>query len=178
RRDRAGCILLSGAAHAGPAAGCTRQPGSCTGRGDLIMVIVGRIQRYIFRENVMSLLLTLGVIVLAIVLVDVVEQMRTIGSRKQIGLDTAFTLTLMKTPGLVLETLPFAMLVSSIMTLSQLSRRSEIPAFRAAGVSAWRFLGPTMFLAIGLGVVMVTLLDPLATRLTSEFEAARERILN
>jgi lipopolysaccharide export system permease protein len=142
------------------------------------MVIAGRIQRYIFRENLMSLLLTLGVIVLAIVLVDVVEQMRTVGSRRVIGLDTAFTLTLMKTPGLVLETLPFAMLVGSIMTFSQLSRRSEIPAIRAAGVSAWRFLGPAMVLAVIIGVLMVTLIDPLATRLNSEFEAARERLLN
>ena len=51
------------------------------------MVIAGRIQRYIFRECVTSLALTLGIILLAIVLVDVVEQMRTIGGRTQIGID-------------------------------------------------------------------------------------------
>ena len=60
------------------------------------------------------------------------------GSRTEIGIGTAFQLTLMKTPGLLMETLPFAMLVGSILTYSQLSRRSEIPAVRAAGVSAWR----------------------------------------
>ena len=141
------------------------------------MVIAGRIQRYIFRECVTSLALTLGIIVLAIVLVDVVEQMRTIGGRTQIGIDTAFTLTMMKTPGLVLETLPFAMLVGSILTYSQLSRRSEIPAIRAVGVSAWRFLGPVMALAVLVGVLMVTVLDPLATRLNADFEATRARLL-
>lgn len=142
------------------------------------MVIAGRIQRYIFRECLMSLALTLGVIIMAIVLVDVVEQMRTIGSRTQISIATAFQLTLMKTPGLILETLPFAMLVGSIMTFSQLSRRSEIPAIRACGVSAWRFLGPAMVLALVIGVVMVTILDPLATRLSASFEAERERLIN
>jgi len=141
------------------------------------MVIAGRIQRYIFRECVTSLALTLGIIVLAIVLVDVVEQMRTIGGRTQIGIDTAFTLTMMKTPGLILETLPFAMLVGSILTYSQLSRRSEIPAIRAVGVSAWRFLGPVMALAVLVGVLMVTVLDPLATRLNADFEATRARLL-
>ena len=55
---------------------------------------------------------------------------------------------MMKTPGLILETLPFAMLVGSILTYSQLGRRSEIPAIRASGVSAWRFLGPVMVLAL------------------------------
>ena len=116
------------------------------------MVIAGRIQRYVFRECLMALLLTLGIIVLAIVLVDVVEQMRTIGSRTpDHGIMTAFQLTMMKTPGLIMETLPFAMLVGSILTFSQLSRRSEIPAIRAAGVSAWRFLGPAMVLALRAG---------------------------
>ncbi len=141
------------------------------------MVIAGRIQRYIFRECVASLALTLSIILLAIILVDVVEQMRTIGDRTQIGVDVAFTLTMMKTPGLILETLPFAMLVGSILTYSQLGRRSEIPAIRAAGVSAWRFLGPVMVLAVLLGVLMVTVLDPLATKLNQDFETARARLL-
>ena len=141
------------------------------------MVIAGRIQRYIFRECVASLVLTLSIILLAIVLVDVVEQMRTIGDRTQIGIDVAFSLTMMKTPGLILETLPFAMLVGSILTYSQLGRRSEIPAIRAAGVSAWRFLGPAMALAVLVGVLMVTVLDPLSTRLNQEFETTRARLL-
>lgn len=141
------------------------------------MVIAGRIQRYIFRECLASLALTLGIILLAILLVDVVEQMRTIGERTQIGIATAFSLTLMKTPGLILETLPFAMLVGSILTYSQLSRRSEIPAIRAVGVSAWRFLGPAMVLSVLVGVLMVTVLDPLATRLNEEFATTRERLL-
>lgn len=141
------------------------------------MVIAGRIQRYIFRECVASLVLTLSIILLAILLVDVVEQMRTIGERTQIGIDVAFTLTLMKTPGLILETLPFAMLVGSILTYSQLGRRSEIPAIRAAGISAWRFLGPVMVLAVMLGVLMVTVLDPLATKLNQDFEATRAQLL-
>lgn len=140
------------------------------------MVIAGRIQRYIFMRCVTSLAMTLGIIVLAIVLVDVVEQMRTVGSRTQITVQTAFMLTMMKTPGLILETLPFAMLIGAILTYSQLSRRSELPAIRASGVSAWRFLGPVMVLAVVLGTLMVTVLDPLATRLNEDFEATRDRL--
>lgn len=140
------------------------------------MVIAGKIQRYIFMRCLTSLAMTLGIIVLAIVLVDVVEQMRTVGSRTQITIQTAFTLTMMKTPGLILETLPFAMLIGAILAYSQLSRRSELPAIRASGVSAWRFLGPVMVLAVVLGTVMVTVLDPLATRLNEDFEATRDRL--
>ncbi len=142
------------------------------------MVIAGRIQRYVFRQSLNGLMLTLGIIVLAIVLVDVVEQMRTVGSRADIGILTAFRLTMLKTPALLNDTLPFATLVGSIMTFSQLGRRSEIPAIRAAGVSAWRFLGPAMLLAGLIGVLMVAVIDPLATRLQTEFEDQRDRIIN
>lgn len=142
------------------------------------MVLVGRIQRYVFKEALMALLLTLGIIILAILLVDVVEQMRTIGNRTQITIMTAFSLSLMKAPGLIMETLPFATLIGSILAFSQLSRRSEIPAIRAAGVSAWRFLGPAMALAFVLGVLMVTVIDPLATRLNQAFETERQRLIN
>lgn len=142
------------------------------------MVIAGRIQRYVFRQNLNGLGLTLAVILLAIVLVDVVEQMRTVGARANIDVLTAFRLTLLKTPRLINETLPFATLVGSIMTFSQLSRRSEIPAIRASGVSAWRFLGPAMVLAGLLGVFMVAFIDPLATRTQAAFEDQRNRLIN
>ncbi|HVY89608.1 MAG TPA: LPS export ABC transporter permease LptG [Hyphomonadaceae bacterium] len=142
------------------------------------MVIAGRIQRYVFLQCVISFALTLGIIALAIILVDVVEETRTIGSRTQVSILTAFHLTTMKTPRLILETLPFATLVGSILTYSQLNRRSEIPAIRASGVSAWRFLGPAMVLSFGIGVLMVTVLDPLATRLNIQFETERDHILN
>lgn len=142
------------------------------------MVIAGRIQRYIFRECVLGLALVLGVIIFAIVLVDVVEQLRTIGSRADIGVGTAFELTLYKTPGLLQETLPFAILIGSILTYSRLNRRSEIPAMRAAGVSAWRFLGPAMALAALVGGLMVGVLDPLATRANEAFAERRDAIMN
>jgi lipopolysaccharide export system permease protein len=70
------------------------------------------------------------------------------------------------------------MLVGSILAFSQLGRRSEIPAIRAAGVSAWRFLGPAIFLSLGVGVLMVTVFDPVATRLRGQFNEERERLIN
>ncbi|MEM8920348.1 MAG: LptF/LptG family permease, partial [Pseudomonadota bacterium] len=142
------------------------------------MVIAGRIQRYVFVAMLNGLAVTLGVILLAILLVDVVEQMRTIGGRTEIGLETAFQLTLLKTPLLIQETLPFAMLVGAILAFSKLSRTSELPAIRAAGVSAWRFLGPAMLVAFLVGVVAVTIVDPLATRANAQFENMRSELLS
>lgn len=141
-------------------------------------LLPGRIERYLLREVFYGLAMVLGVIVLAIVLVDVIEQMRTVGSRTQIDIFEAFQLTLYKTPQLVQQTLPFAMLVGSIITYSRLSRRSEIPAIRAAGLSAWSFLFPAAAIAAVAGGIMVMVLDPLATRLNADFEIKRARLLD
>lgn len=142
------------------------------------MVVAGRVQRYVFKEALSGLAVVLTVILFTILLIDVVEQFRTVGSRAEIGLGTAVELTLLKAPALIQETLPFAVLFGSILTYSRLSRRSELPAMRAAGISAWRFLGPEILLAFLIGIVMVGVLDPLATRLSGVYEERRAELLD
>ncbi len=142
------------------------------------MTLVSRIQRYVALEVLTGLAVTLSVILCAILLVDVVEQMRTIGARAELSLAGAFQLTLLKVPKLVEETLPFAVLVASILAFSKLNRTSELAAIRAAGVSTWRFLGPAIAIAVGLGVLSMTVLDPLATRMEAQFEASRDTLLS
>ena len=69
-----------------------------------------RIQRYIFSQCVQGLVLVLSVFVLSIMLVDVVEQMRTVGGDVDLDPLTAVQLSLMKLPMLIEQTLPFALL--------------------------------------------------------------------
>jgi hypothetical protein len=107
--------------------------------------VTGRIQRYI-QGVLQALLLTLGVIVLAIVLVDVVEQRAR--SAHPVSIVTAFRLT-MKTPGLILNAaLRHAGGVDH--DVLQLSRRSGIPAIRASGVRL-AVSEPAMVLAVVVG---------------------------
>ncbi len=141
------------------------------------MVLVSRIQRYIFSECVKGLVTTLGIILGAILLVDMVEQLRTVGARTELSLLEAFQLTALKAPQLILETLPFAILVGSMLAYSKLNRSSELSAIRAAGNSAWRFLGPVFFLACVLGVLSMTVLDPLSTHSNERYELERESLL-
>lgn len=142
------------------------------------MVLVGRIQRYVLREFVQGVGVTLGVILLAILLVDMVEQMRTVGSRAELSLIGAFQLTALKLPNLIQETLPFVVLVAAILAYSKLNRSSELSAIRAAGVSAWRFLRPAILVSVVLGVVAMTVLDPLATRSAAQFDARRDALIH
>jgi lipopolysaccharide export system permease protein len=137
-----------------------------------------RIQRYILKECVYGLFLVLGIMMLAIMLVDIVEQMRTVGGDVALSPVTALRLSLMKMPMLIEQTLPFAVLISSMIAFTRLNRRSELSVIRASGISAWRFLTPVILLALVLGVFTTTILNPFSSRLTSLFETERASLLN
>lgn len=142
------------------------------------MPFLSRIQTYILRECLSGLAMVLGLLVLAILMIDVVEQMRTVGGDVNISLLDAVRLSLMKLPLLLEQTLPFALLASSMMAFTRLNRRSELSVIRASGLSAWRFLAPVMALAAGLGLFSALALNPVAARMTQSYEFERARLLN
>ena len=140
-------------------------------------VFFGRIQRYVLLELMFGLFITLGIVLIAIIMVDMVEQLRTVGSRADLTIFDALKLTLFKVPNLIQETLPFATLVGSILAYSKINRTSELSAIRAAGVSAWRFLGPVVLVGVTLGLSNMFVLDPLSTSSQSRYNELRDSIL-
>lgn len=132
-----------------------------------------RLQLYVLKQCLGAVVLTLGIILAAILLVDVVEQLRTVGSDADISVFTAIGLSLMKMPMLTEHTMPFIILVGAIIAFSRLSRLTELPAMRAAGLSAWRFLTPMAVLAGVLGIFTITVLNPVGASLNERFQTNR-----
>ena len=140
--------------------------------------MVQRLQLYVFRQCIQSILLTLFVILAAIMLVDVVEQFRTVGNDTDINAIQAVQLSAMKLPMLLEQSMPFIILVSAMLAFSRLSRLTELPAMRAAGLSAWRFLAPLMVIAAVLGIFTVTVLNPIGADLNGDFETRRSELVD
>lgn len=141
------------------------------------MPFLTRIQTYILKECLAGLVLVLGLLILAILLIDVVEQLRTVGGDVSLSLVSALRLSLMKLPLLVEQTLPFALLAACMLAFTRLNRRSELSIIRASGLSAWRFLTPVIVLAAGTGLFSSLVLNPFAARLSQSFEYERSRLL-
>jgi lipopolysaccharide export system permease protein len=135
------------------------------------MNIFGRLDRYIFWQTFFGVLVAAGAVCLAIVLVDVVEQLRNVAGVPGAGTATALRFTLMRTPAILEQALPFAVLVGSIVTFVRLSRSSEVVAMRASGISTWRFLSPVAGLALLFGIFTALVLGPAASRLNAAYEA-------
>ncbi|MGE3302482.1 MAG: LPS export ABC transporter permease LptG [Hyphomonadaceae bacterium] len=129
-----------------------------------------RLGRYLATETIFGVGVTLACVAATVLLVDVVEQLRSFGGRQQLALISAIYLTMLKTPQLIEQTLPFVVLMGAMIAMVRLNRRSELIAIRAAGVSAWRFLAPTAAVAFTIGVFAMLALNPVAARLYEEFE--------
>lgn len=140
-------------------------------------MILKRIEAYVLNRTLTSVAGALAVIASIIVLIDVVEQSRNVGVRAEISFVEVLGLTLLRTPMLILQLLPFVFLFGTLAAFVNLNRKSELVAMRAAGVSAWRFILPAAVAAFLIGVATVTGLNPLATELNARFEQARAELL-
>jgi lipopolysaccharide export system permease protein len=141
------------------------------------MNIFGRLDRYIFGQTLVGVMVAAGAVCLAIVLVDIVEQLRNVAGIAGAGIATALRFTLMRTPAILEQALPFAVLVGSIVTFMRLSRSSEVVAMRASGISTWRFLSPVAALALLIGIFTALILGPGASRLNAAYETQQQALI-
>jgi lipopolysaccharide export LptBFGC system permease protein LptF len=71
--------------------------------------------------------------------------------------------------------MPFAVLLGAIFAFSRMSKSNELVATRAAGISAWQFLTPSLLVAIGLGVLSMTVFSPVAAAFLSQYARLEAR---
>lgn len=142
------------------------------------MTLLDRVQRYILKEFLSAFSLVIGIFLLAILLIDLVEQARTVGSDVELTPIMAVSLSLMKLPMLIEKTLALAILIAAIITFYNLNKRSELSIIRASGMSAWRFLWPVIFSTTLIGLFATTILNPVGAMLTENFEQRRAELLS
>lgn len=132
---------------------------------------------YLLRRTARSVGGAASVIFSVILLIQFEELSRSVGVRTDAGVSDVLWLTLLRAPSLFLLLSPFIFLFGGIAAFVALNRSSELTAMRAAGVSAWRFIAPSAAFAFIAGVIVVTLLNPLAAGLSARFEVERARLM-
>jgi lipopolysaccharide export system permease protein len=140
--------------------------------------MLSRLDTYVFGRTALNVAIASAAMCIGIIMIDFVEQLRTFASVGDGAAPVALRFTLMRLPGILELALPFAVLVGAITTFLQLSRRSEITAMRAAGISAWRFLSPAAGAAASLALGVIVILGPLAASLNATYERDKAAILS
>lgn len=128
------------------------------------------IDRYIARRFFDGIIITFFVCAVLIFMIDLIELLRQSGKFRAVPLPTLVRIALLRLPIYTEFLIGFAVLVGSIGALLYLGRKSELTVMRASGMSAWRFLRPGIAVAILLGVLSVTLYNPLAAHTRTEAE--------
>jgi lipopolysaccharide export system permease protein len=125
-------------------------------------MIAGKLSRYFglrFLKSVSGSFF--GVVALA-AMVDYVELLRRSSDWPQATALILAEISVFRVPQLSERIMPFAVLVGAMSCYLTLSRRLELVVARAAGVSAWQFVAPSMIVAFLFGVVATALYNPLA----------------
>ncbi|MBV9997282.1 MAG: LptF/LptG family permease [Caulobacteraceae bacterium] len=139
-------------------------------------VAPGSLDRYVLTESLAGLAQAMGIISSMVLMISFVDLSRQYGGRADVGFLRLVELVLLQAPSVILLLLPFVFLFGGLSTFVALNRRSELTAMRAAGVSAWRFILPAAGMAVFIGIVDVTALNPLAAGLNGHFEDAKTAI--
>ncbi len=125
---------------------------------------------YIGRNFLISFFAMFVLFLLLILLFDTVELLRRSASKPDVDFSDVIEMSLLKLPHMGQETFPFAVLFGSMAAFWRLTRSHELVITRAAGVSAWQFLTPIIFLAFSLGILQVAVMNPLASTTLARFE--------
>jgi lipopolysaccharide export system permease protein len=83
----------------------------------------------------------------------------------------------LKLPHTAQDVMPFAILFGTMLVFWRLTRSNELVATRAAGISAWAFLAPAVLTALLIGILAVTLFNPVASAMEASYETLENRIL-
>ncbi|MDS7596676.1 LPS export ABC transporter permease LptG [Agrobacterium tumefaciens] len=125
-------------------------------------MIFNTLARYFLKRYLMTAVwFVLGVSAI-IYLADFSETARRMSNLPGYSVPAALGLTALRLPLILQQTVPFIALFVGMTTLISLNRRYELVVTRAAGISAWQFILPFVLGSVLIGVMSVTILNPIA----------------
>ena len=126
---------------------------------------------YIGRHFLWAILATIGVMLVIVGLIELLDLVRRVADvTRNVPFGILLQMTLLKLPTTAEKIYPFAVMIGGMIALTRLTRSSELVVTRAAGVSVWQFLLPGVVVALALGVLFVTVVNPIAALTITRFE--------
>lgn len=132
---------------------------------------------YIGRQFLIWFAAGLSSLLALVYLLDTVELMRRAANRPEATFDIIVTMGLLKLPEIGQEVFPFVVLFAAMYTFWRLTRTHELVVARASGISVWQFTGPVLAWAALIGVVLVTVLNPIFAAMLTRYERMENRYL-
>lgn len=132
---------------------------------------------YIGRQFLLWFAAGLASLLALIYLLDTVELLRRAANRPEATFNIVVTMGLLKLPEIGQEIFPFVVLFGAMYTFWRLTRTHELVVARASGISVWQFTAPVMAWAVIIGIVLVTVLNPIFAAMLTRFERMENKYL-
>jgi lipopolysaccharide export system permease protein len=128
------------------------------------------LRRYVAKRFLLAILGAFVVCAVLIFMIDMIELLRMSRRATDLSFFSLLWMALLRLPAFTEIVLAFAVLVGGIGALLSLNRKSELIVMRAGGMSVWQFLRPGLVVTLVLGILAVTLYNPMAAAARSEAE--------
>ena len=115
------------------------------------MTLTITLSRYIARQFVAAISAAWLALSLLVAMFDFIELLRRSASKPFATFDLVGEIALLRVPFIMIQILPFAVLLGGLLCFWRLTRTSELVVARAAGVSAWEFLTVPTLCALLMG---------------------------
>jgi lipopolysaccharide export system permease protein len=132
--------------------------------------------RYVSMRFVNGVVAVFAGIFVLVVLLDYVEMARRASNVGNVPMWTVALTSFYRVPQITEKLLPFSVLVGAMLAYLNLSRRNELVIARAAGMSAWQFVTPSLIAALVFGVAAIAIYNPLAVLMGEQSKKLEERI--
>lgn len=131
------------------------------------------LDRYFARRFLLAFGTIAAIFLALILLIDMIEQLRRFEGL-DVGLGQLFRLSLLSAPATMSRILPLLMILSTVVLFVGLARSSELVVTRAAGRSGLRALAAPIVVALVIGGLTVTTLNPIAAATSNRYTQLSE----
>lgn len=125
---------------------------------------------YLARRFLWTFALVMGVFAVLLFLIDLVDKLQDF---PDLPLRETVTLVLINMPSKIYEILPLVVVLATVALYVRLARSSELVVVRAAGRSALHSLAAPLAVALLIGVVAVTMLNPVVAATSQRYNDLR-----
>ena len=134
------------------------------------------LSRYITKQLIANFLMVFFAILSIILMFEGIEALRKIAGHDDISLWFALQLAITRMSKTTEIVIPFVMMVAAMITFWRLSKNNEFVIIRSAGVSMFGFLWPLMIAVFIIGIINVTALNPITSKLYELHEVLDYRL--
>lgn len=131
---------------------------------------------YFGRLFLRSVLGVLAIFFAILMLIGLIDQIRRFGGNEEAGFGTLVLMSALSVPASLYRILPLIMILATLSLFLGLARSSELVVTRASGRSALKSLIAPIILAVLIGILAVSAINPIVAATQKQYETQAARL--